>query len=270
MKKPNLKKILKRFTLIDILIIIIIIGTVLFALMYTGGDENKSESVSFDSSTLNKLAEKYLSFYQEGKIVKTNVRGYNSTNGEYQELYGTVIWIDDNKGSDMEVLIDIDGDSDAKPILARLYKDGKDADLYIKHITLETDGSKYENVTEIKINPQNISNLDELTNNIEDNVNYTISSEISIDEKDSKLFQQLANELFLNGRKKSMKPINDNTYDQIVLNMANKSEINTTSEILGNINGKSGIITIRIYNSTSEDIQTIENLFDVINIQKIS
>lgn len=270
MKKPNLKNVLKRFTIIDVLIIIVIIGTILFAIMYTGSDEEKSESVSFDSSTLNKLAEKYLSFYQDGKIVKTHFGGYNSTNGKYQELYGTIIWVDDNKGSNVEVLIDIDGDSDDKPILARLYKDGKDADLYIKHITLETDDNKYENLTEIKINPQNISTLDKLTNNIEDNINHTISGKISINIKDSKIYQQLTNELSLNGRKESIKPINENTYDQIVLIMANKSEMSIASEILGTINGETGIITIRIYNSNSENIQTIENSFDVINIRKVT
>ncbi|RBQ23359.1 hypothetical protein ALNOE001_09220 [Candidatus Methanobinarius endosymbioticus] len=270
MKKPNLKNILKRFTIIDVLIVIVIIGTIVFALMYTGGDEEKSESVSFDSSTMNKLAEKYLSFYQEGKIVKTHVGGYNSSDRKYQELYGTIIWVDDNKGSDVQVLIDIDGDSKSQSILARLYKDNKNADLYIEHITLETDGKKYENLTEIQINPKNIGSLDEITNNIGNNTNYTISGKISTNEKDSETYQQLSNELFLNGRKQSTKPINENTYDQIQLIMANKTEINIASEILGNIDGQTGILTIRIYNSNPEDIQQIENSFDVFNIRKIT
>lgn len=270
MKKPNLKNILKRFTIIDVLIIVVVIGTIVFALMYAGGDKEKSGSVSFDSSTMNKLAEKYLSFYQEGKIVKTHLGGYNPIDGKYQELYGTIIWVDDNKGSDVQVLIDVDEESNNKPILARLYKDGKNADLYVEHITLETDGKKYENLTEITINPQNITTLNELNDILGDNVKYTISTKISIDEKDSKVYQQLSNELFLNGRKTSIKPINENTYDQITLIMANNSEITIASEILRNINGETGLIAIRIYNSNPEAIKTIENSFDISNVRKIT
>lgn len=270
MKKPNFKSILKQLTIIDILIILFIIGAVVFAFMQTGEDEDKSESISFDSSTLNKFAEKYLSFYQEGKIVKTHLGGYNASSGKYQEISGTVIWVDDNKGNNVKVVIDVDGDSDSKPILATLYKDIQDADIYIEHITLETSGEKYKNVSEIEINPQNISTLDELSNKIGNNTNYTISTKIAIDEKNSKIFQELSNELFLNTRKASIRPVSDNIYDQISLIMAGKREIDIASEILGTINGQTNTITIRIYNSTDEEIKAIEESFDVINVKRIS
>ncbi|MBZ9570811.1 adhesin [Methanobrevibacter sp. TMH8] len=270
MKKPNFKNILKRFTIIDILIIICIIGAVGFALMHTGGSDDKSESVSFDSSTLNKFAENYLNFYQEGNIVKTHLGGYNASTGKYQQLSGTVLWVDDNHGADVRVLIDTDGDSNSKPILATLYKDVQNSDIYIEHITLETNGEKYNNVTEIQISPQNITTLDELTNKIENNTNYTISTKIAIDEKDSKTFQELSNELFLNTRKTSIRPISENIYEQIYLIMAGKEEINIASNILGTINGQTDIITIRIYNSTPEEINAIKNAFDVINVKKIT
>lgn len=270
MKKPNFKNILKRFTIIDILIILVIIGAVVFAFMQTGEDEDKSESVSFDSSTLNKFAEKYLSFHQEGKVVKTQLGGFNASSGKYQELTGTVIWVDDNKGSNARVLIDIDGDSNSTPILATLYKDIQESDFYIEHITLETSGEKYKNVTEIEISPQNITTLSELTNNLGNNSNYTISTIIAIDAKDSKIFQQLSNELFLNTRKESVQPVSDNIYDQISLVMAGKKELDIASEILGTINGQTNSITIRISNSSSEEIKAIEESFDVVNVKKIS
>jgi len=270
MKKPNLKSILKKITIIDALIIICIIGAVVFAFMYTGGSEDKSESFSFDSSSMNKFAEKYLSFYQDGKVIKTHVRGYNATTGEYQELYGTIIWVDDDYGANVQVLIDVDGDQNSKPILARLYKDQKPADIYIEHITIEISGEKYKNVTEIEVAPKNITTLTELTNAIGNETNYTITTKIAIDEKDSKTYQSLYNKMFLNGRKESVTSTAENIYDQVKLIMASPREINMASTIFGTINGETGLITIRIYNSTTEDIKTIENNFNVLNIRKVT
>ena len=270
MKKPNFKSILKKFTIIDILIILCIIGTVVFAFIQTGESGEKTEAVSFDSSTMNKFAEKYLSFYREGKIVKTHMGGYNSSSGEYQELYGTVIWVDDNSGYEVRVLIDVDGDSNHVPILATRYKDIKNSDIYIEHITLETTGENYKNVTEIKIKPQNIITINELTNKIGNNTNYTISTTIAIDEKDSITFQELSNELFLNTRKESVQSVFEGVYDQLSIVMAGSGELSIASEILGTINGKTGLITVRIYNSNPEEVKAMEEAFDVFNVQKIT
>ena len=270
MKKPNFKDILKKFTIIDILIILAIVGAIAFAFIHTGNDDQQSESVSFDSTTLNKFAEKYLSFYKEGKIVKTHVSGYNSTTGESQDLSGTVLWVDDYKGSAVKVLIAVDGDSNNEPILAGLYKDVRNADIYIEHITLETSGEKYKNLTEIRVNPKNITTLDDLVKPIQDGTNYTISTTIAIDEKDSGTFQELSNVLFLNGRKESIRPLSESINNQISLITAGKNEIELATEILGTINGKTNLITIRIYDSTPEKIKAIEDAFDVINLRKIS
>ena len=270
MKKPNFKDILKRFTLIDILIIIAIVGAIAFAFIHTGVDEEKGESMSFDSSTINKFAEKYLSFYKDGKIVKTHVGGYNSTSGKYQELSGTVLWVDDYKGSNVKVLIAIDGDTTKTPILAGLYKDVKNADFHIEHITLETTGEKYKNITEIKVYPKNITTLNELSQGIGNGSNFTITTTIAIDKKERGIFQNLANELFLNGRKESIRPLSESVDDQIVLVMAGKNEIDISSGILGTINGKTDIITLRIYDSTPEDVEAIKKAFDVISIKKVT
>lgn len=270
MKKLNLKNILKRFTVIDLIIIICVVVGIIFAFIHIGADDNSSESVSFDSSTLNKLNEKYLSFYQEGKIVKTQVGGYNASSGEYVEITGRVLWVDDYKGSNVKVLIDVDDDSSSEPIVASLYKDVKNADIYIEHITLETTGEKYENVTEIKINPQNINTLDEIANQIDNNTNYTISTKIAIDEKTSSDFMELSNTLFLNGRKESIKSVEDSIYNQIELVMAGKEELAIASNILGNINGKTSLITIRVYNSNPREIENITQTFNVISSKKIS
>jgi len=266
MKKIQLKEILKRFTWVDVIIILCIVGAIGFAFTQIGGNEEKTQSISFDSTTINKLNEKYLSFYREGKVVKTHVGGYNSSSGEYQELYGTVLWADDYKGTNVKVLIDVDG----KLVLAGLHKDVKNADIYIEHITLETDGEKYKNVTEIQVKPTNINNLNDIINNIPNETNYTISTTIAIGLKDSHTLQNLANALQINGNRESIRPPSESIQDQLLIIMAQKNELNVASEILGSINGQTGIITIRIYNTSQKDIQAIKNSFDVINIRKVT
>ena len=266
MKQIKLKEVFKRFNWVDMIILLCVVGGIVFAFMQIGGNEEKTQSISFDSSTMNKFFEKYLTFYREGKIVKTHIGGYNSSSGEYQELHGTILWVDDYKGSNVKVLIDIEG----QIILAGLYKDVKNADIYIEHITLETDGEKYNNVTEIQIKPETILNLDELTKNIPNKTNYTIHTTIAIDIKDSQILQNLANTLLFNGKRESIKPTGDSMQDQILISGAQKNELIIASEILGTINGQTGFITIRIYNTTDNDIQAIKNSFDVINIRKVS
>ncbi|MCL2116683.1 MAG: adhesin [Methanobrevibacter sp.] len=266
MKKPNLKKILKRFTWVDVIIIVCVVGAVVFAFTQIGGNEERTQSFSFDSSTMNKLAEKYLSFYREGKVIKTHFGGYNSSTGEYQEFYGTVQWVDDYKGANVKVLVDVDG----QLILAGLYKDVKNADIYIEYITLETDGEKYNNVTEIQVKPENIRNLNDIVKNIPNETNYTIYTTVAIDLKDSLIQQNLTNALQLNGKRESIRPLSDSVQDQLIIIMAQNKELDLASEILGTFNGQTDIITIRIYNSTEKDIQAIENSYDVINIRKVS
>ncbi len=266
MKKLDLKRILKKFNWVDIIIILCVIGAIAFAFTQIGADDNKEESVSFDSSTLNKLVEKYQSFYREGKIIKSHVGGYNSSSGEYQELYGTVLWADDYKGSNVKILIEVDGEL----VLAGLYKDVKDADIYIEHITLETSGEKYPNLTEIQINSKNISNLKELSEGIPNGTNYTITTTIAIDTKNSQIYQELSNELLFNGKRQSVKTLSDEIQDQLAIVIAQSKELDIASEILGDLNGNTDLITIRIYNSTENHIKAIEEAYDVINIRKIT
>ena len=181
-------------------------------------------------------------------------------------MYGTILWVDINNRGFSQILLDING----KKTLAALYKDDCNPDIYIEHITLETDGTKYKNVTEIQINPMNISNLDEITNKIPEGINYTIDSRIAIETKDSQILQELANELYFNGKKRSIRTFNDNVQNKISLVMAQKNELNIASEILGNINGHTDFITIRLYNSNDEDINKIKDSFDVINVLKVT
>lgn len=266
MTKPKLKKFLKKFTIIDLLIIIAIIVAVFFAFTNITVDEDKRESVSFDTSTLSKLPEKYLSFYREGKIVETSVGGYNSSSGKYEEIHGRIVWLDDRRGTNINILIDVNGEK----ILAGLYKDVKDADIYIEQITLETSGEKYKNITEVQVKPMTISYLDEINDKIPDNINYSINTVIAVDTKDSQIYQELSNELYFSGKKISVRPLNDDSEDKIYLSSAEPKEIALASEILGTINGQTNSIVIRLYNASSDDIAAIKNIYDVVSIREIS
>jgi len=264
MKK--LKNILNRFTWIDFVIVVCVICAVIFAFSHIGSDDNKEESVSFDSSTMNKFGEKYLSFYDEGKIIKTHLGGYNSSSGEYIEVYGRVLWVCKYKEADVHVLIDVDG----QPIVAGLHKEVSDADVYIEHITLETSGEKYPNLIEIKAQPKNISYLTDIDEGISENINYTIDTKIAIDSKTSQQYQELFNELYSKFRKDSIRTFTDDSDDYISVIMATNNELDIGSKILGNLNGQTDIITIRIYNSNAKDIEAFKENFDIISIRHVS
>lgn len=264
MKKPNF---LKKFTLIDYLIIIIVIATILFAFTYiTSDNQDKIQSTSYDSSTLNKIVENYLSFYREGKVVETTVNGYNASTGEEIELHGIIKWMDDNRGSNVKILIESDG----KDYLAGLYEDIPYADIYINKISLETSGKTYQNLTEVTISPQNITSLNDLTKGIGNNSNYEISTTIMIDSHDGATYQKILNTLFDLNKRISIKASNANIQDELTVTRATSEEITSANNILGQINGITGEIKIMIYNCTPKDLDSIKNNYNVTNIREVA
>jgi hypothetical protein len=266
MKKKSPKKFLNRFTIIDILIIICVIAVVIFAFIHINSDDDQVQSMSFDSSTMNKVVQSYLPYYDDGKIVKSHVGGYNASSGKYEELYGDVMWIDDDKGSNVKVLIDVNG----TPVLTGLETDVPNADLYIQQITLETDNEVYPNVTDIQLYPMNISTLDDLIKNIPSNTNYTITTNVATTQKDSLSFQELTNILLEKFKEPSAIQSGSVFKDQLSITRANKEEILTANNILGTISGQTDFITIRIYNSTNKEIQAIKNDYKVKYVKPIT
>ena len=145
-----------KFTLIDYLIIILVICAIAFAFIHiTTDDSSNIKKTAFDASTINKIPDTYSNYYKDGFIVKANVDGFNATNNEKTTLNGTVKWIGNNGGTDVRILIE----SNNSTYLAGLYKSVPEADIYIDKISLETDGSTYPNLVEIKANPENINNI---------------------------------------------------------------------------------------------------------------
>jgi acylphosphatase len=250
-----------KFTIVDYIIIILVICAVAFAFVHITSDDSSSiQKTAFDASTINKLPETYLNHYKDGKIVKATVAGTNSTNGEKLTLNGTVKWVDE--GSAVKVLIE----SDNETYLAGLYKNVKDADIYIDTISLETDGSTYSNLKEFTVKPYNITSLSDLNRNLT-NSDFEISTSITADSIDSVKFQELENKIDAGNRRFSIKTTNTEFIKQIVVSKANKQNIEDGTSILGNINGLTDDITIRVYNCSDSDVKNIKNNYEVTNIR---
>lgn len=253
-----------KFTLIDYIIIILVICAIAFAFVHIMSDDSSDlQKTAFDESTVNKIPDTYLKYYKDGCIVKATVEGYNSTDGKETTLNGTVIWEEDNGGNGVKLLID----SNNETYLVGLYRTVPDADIYIDHISLESNGEKYKNLCEIKAKPMKIGSLKDLTSKIPNDADYEITTDIALDSLSSEDAQKINNKLSSNGKRESIKTSNDKS-DYIFLKKSTKENINDADSILGNIDGLTNEITIRVYDSQESQINEIEKNFDVMNLRK--
>ncbi|MBQ8016710.1 MAG: adhesin [Methanobrevibacter sp.] len=253
-----------KFTIIDYIIIILVIGAIIFAFVHiTTDDSSDLQKTAFDESTVNKIPDTYLKYYKDGFITKATVEGFNSTNGERITLNGTVVWQDDNGGNDVRLLIE----SNNKTYLAGLYRNIPNADIYIDHISLESNGEKYKNLCEIKVKPEEIKSLNDLTDNLPDNANYELTTVISLDSLNSKVIQNITNTLSKDKRL-SIKAATSDHDNQLLINKATKENLKDANAILGKIDALTDEVTIRIYDCNDSQIDEISKNFDVINIRK--
>lgn len=254
-----------KFTLIDYIIIILVICAVAFAFIHiTTDDSSDLQKTAFDESTVNKIPDTYLKYYKDGFIVNATVEGFNSTNGNRTTLTGSVIWLDDNSGNDVKLLIK----SDDKIYSAGLYRTLPEADIYIDHISLESNGDKYKNLCEIKVKPEEITSLKDLTGKIPENANYEITTDLSLDKFTAKDLQEIANKLSNKDKRTSIKTAPSDIDNQISINKATKDNLNDADSVLGSVNGVTSEITIRIYDCDESQINEIAKNFDVVNIRK--
>lgn len=255
----------KRFTLVDYAIIILVICAIVFAFIHvTSNDDTVNEKTSYDSSTLSKISEKYLTYYRQGYIVNTTVHGYNSTDGKPVTLSGNIKWLDDDRGSNVKALVNSNGSD----FIVGLYNHVPNADVYINSMTLEINGEKYKNLTEIKVNPKNITSINDLISGISNDTDYEITTIVTTDSVESMKIQEISNILFQKDGRISIKGSNSGLTNQIFLVRATGSELSEVNNILSNFNGISNEITIRIYNCSDNDIDHIKNNYNVTNIQK--
>ena len=259
MKRPGF---LNKLTIIDILIILCIIGAVGFAVFHMADDDSSNASAtSFDISTKNKMLENYLNLYQDGNKVTSTVAGTESGTGEKVELSGTVLWLGESEKDKVNILLDDDG----KKVLAGFYKDVPNADIYIDQVSLETNGDVYANITDFQIAPKEINNFNDLVSKIPKDCEYEISATIALENLDNVKYQKLLNALYNN--KKPCIALNDEG-NALEINRANKTDLEIANHILGDFNGQTSQIQIRIYNSTSEDSRAIESDYNVLSISK--
>ena len=251
-----------KFTLIDYIIIILVICAIAFAFIHiTTDDSSDLQKTAFDESTVNKIPDTYLRYYKDGFIVKATVEGFNSTNGERMTLNGTVIWEDDNGGNGVRLLIN----SNDENYLVGLYRTVPNADVYIDHISLESNGEKYKNLCEIKVKPQEITSINDLTSKLPRNADYELTTTISHDSLSANDVQKIENKISSDSKRESIKSDASNANSQLIINKATKDNLNDAD--LGNINAVTDEITIRIYDCDDALINEISKNFDVLNIR---
>lgn len=254
---------MKKFTIVDYIIIIIVIVAILFAFIHiTSDDTSNIQKTAYDISTINKISENYLTYYKNGNIVKTTINGYNASNGEEISLNGTIRWIGDNGGSDVSIIVEANNQS----YLVGLYKNIPNADIYIDAITLESDGSVYKNLTEFKINPKKITSLKDLTSGISKNTDYEITTNIASESVDSVKIQEITNKQNEHGKRLGIK-YSKNLNNQLIIEKANNQNIIDGDSVLGNFNGITDEITIRVYNCSDDQLNSIKNNYDIVNIR---
>ena len=259
-----MKKILKKFTLVDYVIIILVICAAIFAFIHiTTDDSSHTEKTAFDATTISKIPDTYFSNYQNGNIMMVSVNGINASNGEEVDLNGTLKWLDDNGGSNVKVLIDSEGQT----YLLGLYKSVPEADIYINTMSIESNGSTYDNLVELKLKPMNITSLNDLVSDIPNNTDYEISTEISTDSIDTIKLQEIANKINSKDKRLSIESIDTGYNTKLKLTKSNSENILDADSILGNINGISDEITLRIYNCSDNQINTIKNSYEVVSIR---
>lgn len=248
-----------KFTLIDYIIIILVICAVIFAFIHiTSDDTSTIQKTAFDSSTANKIIDTYSNYYKDGYIVKATLNGFNSTNGKEVTINGTVKWIDD--GTIPKILVQ----SENETYLTGLYKNVKNADVYMDKISLESDGSKYQNLKEFTIKPKEITSLNDLVKDLNGS-DYEISTTISLDSVDSTKIQEIENKIESHNKRLSIKS-NDNN-NQLILTQSDKQNIEDGNSVLGSFNGITDEITIRIYNCSDDQLNAVKENYDVVNIR---
>ena len=253
-----------KFTLIDYIIIILVICAIAFAFIHiTSDDSSAMQKTAFDSSTINKIPETYINNYREGRVVTATVEGYNSTNNEEISTNGTIIWADDDGGSDVKLLLSNENGT----YLLGTYKYNPNSDIYIDRISLESNGDIYPNQTEITLKGKNITSLNNLTSNIPDNTDYEITTRVSIDSLKSNEIQEITNLIDEHNKRFAIKSANTDNEGQLVIVRADKETLDYGDAVLGNFDGVTGEITIRIYNCTDGQLNAIKNSGDVVKIQ---
>ena len=137
-----------KFSILDYIIIIAIIGLVLFSFYHITTDmEENTLKTNYDDLTITKMMNNYLDLHTKNYIIKTTVNGINTTTGNNTEIKGIITWIGKNKEGGINVQIETPQGKN----LAGLSENVPYADIYIKTITIETTEKEKYNATDFTI-----------------------------------------------------------------------------------------------------------------------
>ncbi len=156
-------------------------------------------------------------------------------------------------------------DSNNKTYLVGLYRTVPNADVYIDHISLESNGEKYKNLYEFKVKPVEITSIKDLTNKLPDDGNYEITTTLSVDSLSSKDLQKISSKILNDSKRESIK--SSDYENELSIKKATKQNLEDADSVLGNIDAASYEITIRLYDATESQINEINKNFDVINMR---
>ena len=249
-----MRKILGKFTYLDLIIIIIVISAVVLAFYKTSDSQSNIQKFTFDSLEMEKVNNKFQDLKGAGKIVYSRLTGYNSINGKKETIYGQVLWSDDK-----EMLLNVNGSR----LLASNYKN-RYADFYFESISLEVVGVE-NNAVDIILEPVNVTSVNDLILNIPEK--YQIYASLSITPQNEILIQQLTNELY---EKENYAPIATSENNEMLnITWANSNDLKIIDQVLGDINGVSGYITIRIFNVSNDTIESLKNEYKIKKIVKL-
>ena len=95
-----------------------------------------------------------------------------------------------------------------------------------------------------------------------------ISTAIAIDNLDNVKYQKLLNAL--NNNKKPSMVLGMGQNNILEINKARSNDFEIANKVLGEFNGETSQIQIRIYNCTPEDIKAVESSYNVLKIAKVS
>jgi len=260
-----MKKILEKFTLVDYVVVILVISVLIFGVMHemTFNPSNIQETV-FDKHTFDEISDIYFPYYEEGYIVNVGVTGINASNGDEVNIDGTLVWMEDNGGTNVKLLVESGG----QRYLMGLYKNVPKADVYINTISLEVAGT-YDNLVEFTLKPENISSMDDLVSKIPKSTNY----EISTDVMSSNMLHpnKIQNLTYLLEHADDKRPSIKISYPggnyKLQLLKSTPENINDANSILGQFTGYTDTIVLRVYNCTDYQFDAIKNNYNVENIR---
>ena len=94
-----------------------------------------------------------------------------------------------------------------------------------------------------------------------------MSTTISLNQFDIVKLQEIQNIINSNDKRVAIKAPNVGVCNSLILENANKETLDISDSVLGNINGLSEEITIRVYNCSDSQLEQIKSSYDVANIR---